>query len=33
VSAFPEQARVTVSSVNGLELDQVAAALLAVRDS
>jgi ADP-ribosylglycohydrolase len=33
VSAFPEQARATVSSVNGLELDQVAAALLAVRDS
>ena len=33
VSAFPEQVRATVSSVNGLELDQVAAALLAVRDS
>jgi ADP-ribosylglycohydrolase len=32
-SAFPEQARATVSSVNGLELDQVAAGLLAVRDS
>ena len=32
-AAFPEQARVTVSTVNGLDLDQVAAGLLAVRDS
>ena len=32
-TAFPEQARVTVSAVNGLELDELAAALLAVRDS
>jgi ADP-ribosylglycohydrolase len=32
-AAFPEQARVTVSAVNGLHLDEVAAALLAVRDS
>ena len=32
-AAFPEQARVTVSAVNGLELDEVAAGLLAVRDS
>jgi ADP-ribosylglycohydrolase len=31
--AFPEQARVTVSAVNGLELDEVTAGLLAVRDS
>jgi ADP-ribosylglycohydrolase len=31
--AFPAQARATVSSVNGLHLDEVAAALLAVRDS
>ena len=29
--AFPEQARATVSAVNGLRLDEVAAALLAVR--
>ena len=33
VAAFPEQARVTVSAVNGLHLDEVAAGLLAVRDS
>jgi ADP-ribosylglycohydrolase len=32
-AAFPEQARVTVSAVNGLELDEVTAGLLAVRDS
>ena len=32
-AAFPEQARVAVSAVNGLHLDEVAAALLAVRDS
>ena len=32
-AAFPEQARATVSAVNGLHLDEVAAALLAVRDS
>jgi ADP-ribosylglycohydrolase len=32
-SAFPEQARATVSAVNGLRLDQVAAGLLAVRGS
>jgi ADP-ribosylglycohydrolase len=31
VSAFPEQARATVSAVNGLALDEVAAGLLAVR--
>jgi ADP-ribosylglycohydrolase len=31
VSAFPEQARATVSAVNGLHLDEVAARLLAVR--
>jgi len=31
VRAFPEQARATVSEVNGLRLDEVAAALLAVR--
>ena len=31
--AFPEQARVTVIAVNGLELDKVTAGLLAVRDS
>jgi ADP-ribosylglycohydrolase len=33
VGAFPEQARVTVSTVNGLELDEVTAGLPAVRDS
>jgi len=32
-AAFPVQARVTVSAVNGLDLDEVAAGLLAVRDS
>jgi ADP-ribosylglycohydrolase len=32
-AAFPEQARVTVSAVNGLDLDEVTAGLLAVRDS
>jgi ADP-ribosylglycohydrolase len=32
-AAFPEQARVTVSAVNGLQLDEVTAGLLAVRDS
>ena len=32
-AAFPEQARVTVSAVNGLALDEVTAGLLAVRDS
>jgi ADP-ribosylglycohydrolase len=31
VTAFPEQARATVSAVNGLHLDEMAAALLAVR--
>ena len=31
VTAFPQQARATVSAVNGLHLDEVAAALLAVR--
>jgi ADP-ribosylglycohydrolase len=31
--AFPEHARATVSAVNGLRLDEVAAALLAVRGS
>jgi ADP-ribosylglycohydrolase len=31
VSAFPEPARATVSTVNGLRLDEVAAGLLAVR--
>jgi ADP-ribosylglycohydrolase len=33
VAAFPERARATVSAVNGLRLDEVAAGLLAVRDS
>lgn len=33
VTAFPEQARATVSAVNGLRLEEVAAALLAVRGS
>ena len=33
VAAFPEQARATVSAVNGLRLDELALALLAVRDS
>ena len=32
-AAFPEPARVTVTAVNGLRLDEVAAALLAVRGS
>jgi len=32
-AAFPEQARATVSAVNGLRLDEVAAGLLAVRAS
>jgi ADP-ribosylglycohydrolase len=32
-AAFPEQARATVSAVNGLRLDEVAARLLAVRAS
>jgi ADP-ribosylglycohydrolase len=32
-AAFPERVRVTVSAVNGLELDEVTAGLLAVRDS
>ena len=33
VAAFPERARATVSAVNGLRLDEVAAGLLAVRAS
>ena len=33
VTAFPEQARAMVSTVNGLRLDEVAAGLLRVRDS
>jgi len=32
-AAFPERARATVSAVNGLRLDEVAAGLLAVRAS
>jgi len=31
VAAIPAQARATVSEVNGLQLDEVAARLLAVR--
>jgi len=33
MAAFPEQARATVSAVNGLRLDELALALLAVRDA